>query len=66
MDQLYHSGMIDEAEKEALLEPIERSERRLLRHGAMGRSHMVYEARTLGAHPGLLPALCDRRLEVPV
>lgn len=45
MEQLYGSGMIDEAEKEALLEPVERSERRLLRHGAMGRSTMVYEAR---------------------
>lgn len=50
VEQLYGSGMIDESEKDALLEPIERSERRLLRHGAMGRSTMVYEVRT--GHPG--------------
>lgn len=36
MEQLYGSGMVDEAEKEALIEPIERLERRLMRRGGLG------------------------------
>ena len=43
VQQLWGSGMVDETEREALLEPVERLERRLLRQGAMGRSTMVYE-----------------------
>ena len=47
--QLWGSGMVDETERDALLEPVERNERRLLRQGAMGRSTMVYEVRALGS-----------------
>lgn len=44
MEQLYGSGMVDEAEKEALIEPIERLERRLTRRGGLGwRSPRVDE-----------------------
>lgn len=35
VEQLYGSGMVDEAEKEALIEPIERLERRLMRRGGL-------------------------------
>lgn len=35
-EQLYNSGMVDETEKEALVAPIERLERRLMRRGALG------------------------------
>lgn len=44
VEQLYGSGMVDEAEKEALHAPIERLERRLMRRGALGwRSPRVDE-----------------------
>lgn len=43
--QLWSSGMVDETERDALLEPVEKNERRLLRRGAMGRSTMVFEVR---------------------
>lgn len=43
VEQLYNSGMVDEAEKEALLEPIEKNERLLLRKGALGRSPKIDE-----------------------
>ena len=36
VEQLYGSGMVDESEKEALIEPIERLERRLMRRGGIG------------------------------
>ena len=46
MEQLYGSGMVDEAEKEALIEPIERLERRLMRRGGLGwRSPKVDDVR---------------------
>ena len=44
VEQLYSSGMVDEAEKEALHAPIEKLERRLMRRGALGwRSPRVDE-----------------------
>ena len=44
VEQLYGSGMVDEAEKEALLVPIDKLERRLMRRGAIGwRSPRVDE-----------------------
>ncbi len=44
VEQLYGSGMVDESEKEALIEPIERLERRLMRRGGLGwRSPRVDE-----------------------
>ncbi len=44
VEQLYSSGMVDEAEKEALIAPIEKLERRLMRRGALGwRSPRVDE-----------------------
>ena len=44
VEQLYSSGMVDEAEKEALLAPIDKLERRLMRRGALGwRSPRVDE-----------------------
>ena len=63
--------MIDEAEKDALLEPVERSERRLLRHGAMGRSTMVYEARARTpwlprGFPCMFSGVCRGLLGVPM
>ena len=46
VEQLYGSGMVDEMEKEALIAPIERLERRLMRRGALGwRSPRVDEVR---------------------
>ena len=46
VEQLYSSGMVDEAEKEALIAPIEKLERRLMRRGALGwRSPRVDEVR---------------------
>jgi len=45
VEQLYNSGMVDELEKEALLEPIEKNERRLVRTGALNLSHRIDEVR---------------------
>lgn len=46
VEQLYGSGMVDETEKEALIAPIEKLERRLMRRGALGwRSPRVDEVR---------------------
>ncbi len=64
VQQLWGSGMVDETEREALLEPVERLERRLLRQGAMGRSTMVYEVRApaLPCAPQRARLLCPVRL----
>ena len=64
VEQLYGSGMVDETEKEALIAPIEKLERRLMRRGALGwRSPRVDEVRgcrSLGTVP--LHALQTRPL----
>ena len=57
VEQLYGSGMVDEAEKEALVEPIERLERRLMRRGGLGwRSPRVDEVCCCRITARILPA----------
>lgn len=46
VEQLYSSGMVDENEKESLLEPIHKNERRLLRKNSLGLSHRIDEVQT--------------------
>ncbi|EIE21844.1 hypothetical protein COCSUDRAFT_56295 [Coccomyxa subellipsoidea C-169] len=43
VEQLYHSGMVDEVEKELLSEPIQKNERRLMRKHSLGLSHRIDE-----------------------
>jgi hypothetical protein len=58
VEQLYASGMVDETEKEALIAPIEKLERRLMRRGALGwRCPRVDEVRGR-MHLSTVPPSC--------
>ena len=43
VEQLYSSGMLDEQEKELLLEPVEKKERKLHRKGAVWRAPKIVD-----------------------
>lgn len=45
VEQLYGAGIVDEAEKEVLLQPIEKAERRLYRQGAHLTSPKIIDVR---------------------
>lgn len=45
IDQLYTSGMVDETEREMLVAPIQRQERRLTRRGPHWRAPSISEVR---------------------
>lgn len=62
MKQLYNSGMVDELEKEALLEPIEKNERRLVRTGTLNLSHRIDEVDRATSLPGILHAKCSDKI----
>lgn len=47
VEQLYSSGMLDEQEKELLLEPVEKKERKLHRKGAVWRAPKIVDVRAL-------------------
>ena len=46
VDHLFASGMVDEAEHEQLLKPIEKRERRMQRQGALWRVPLISEVGT--------------------
>lgn len=58
VEQLYSSGMVDENEKESLLEPIHKNERRLLRKNSLGLSHRIDEVPTSCCHKSLFSKSC--------
>ena len=51
MDQLYGSGMVDEAEREALLEPIETRERLAERRGPVWCPPVIIEVTAVALLP---------------
>ena len=43
VEQLYSSGMLDEQEREQLVEPVEKKERKLQRKGAVWRAPKIVD-----------------------
>ena len=60
VDHLFASGMVDEAEHEQLLKPIEKRERRMQRQGALWRVPLISEVGNRAGAPHLAPSV--RRL----